>query len=205
MVFWDIGFLRPVVHCCKEIQLCTELRVLPSGTCSSTPDVENFTMAYQSSKHVINSLRKVDSEECDKMNHHQSTNLTIVRALMLDLCSLSQWSSSFYSTILSRGSISDGWYLLVLEERDYADQLSSCGVPRKWPLTWLCACSIILIFTCVFAALVVVTLEKKLFNLLLSLRQINQFHFRFSFKLRLQIILKPFPPLPKPCWKSIRQ
>jgi len=40
--------------CEKEIQLSPKIRALPSGTLSKTPDLENFAMAYQSSKRVIN-------------------------------------------------------------------------------------------------------------------------------------------------------
>ena len=38
----------------KEIQISTEVRVLPSGTLSQTPDLENFASAYRFSKRVIN-------------------------------------------------------------------------------------------------------------------------------------------------------
>ena len=49
-----------------------------------------------------------------------------VRAPTLDRCSLSQWSSSsVYSTIQSRGSISDSWYLLPA--RRYASAGTSYG------------------------------------------------------------------------------
>ena len=43
--------------CFKEIHLSTKIRVLPSGTLSQTPDLENFAMAYRSSKSVIDLAR----------------------------------------------------------------------------------------------------------------------------------------------------
>jgi len=34
--------------CYKEIQVSTKITVLPSGTMSQTPDLENFALAYRS-------------------------------------------------------------------------------------------------------------------------------------------------------------
>jgi len=41
-----------------RIQVTTKTRVLPSGTLSWIPDLENFAMAYQLSQHVINLARQ---------------------------------------------------------------------------------------------------------------------------------------------------
>ena len=41
--------------CCKEIQVSSEIRVLPSETLSQTPDLENFASAYDCWNSVINS------------------------------------------------------------------------------------------------------------------------------------------------------
>ena len=40
--------------CCKEIQVSPKIRALPSGTLLQTLDLENFAMAYRSSKRAIN-------------------------------------------------------------------------------------------------------------------------------------------------------
>jgi len=44
--------------CYKEIQVSTKINVLPSGTLSQIPDLENFASAYRSSKCVINLARE---------------------------------------------------------------------------------------------------------------------------------------------------
>jgi len=44
--------------CCKEIQVSSKIRVLPRGTLSQTPDLENFASAYRSLKWVINLARQ---------------------------------------------------------------------------------------------------------------------------------------------------
>ena len=38
----------------KEIRVYSKIRVLPSGTLSQTPDLENFASVYRLSKRVIN-------------------------------------------------------------------------------------------------------------------------------------------------------
>ena len=64
-------------------------------------DLENFATAYQSSK-----LEKGGRSEHDKLDRHGSTKT--ITPPTLDRCSLLQRSSSsVYSTILSRGSMSD--------------------------------------------------------------------------------------------------
>jgi len=39
--------------CYMKIQVSTKIMVLPSGTLSKTPDLENFALAYRLSKRVI--------------------------------------------------------------------------------------------------------------------------------------------------------
>jgi len=96
--------------CYGEIQVSTKLRVLPFGTSSWIPDLENFATAYRSSKRVINLAR-------------QRRTLVVTRrsaakvALPLELRRStavvyhSDRIHSVYTTIPSRGSISDSWYL----------------------------------------------------------------------------------------------
>jgi len=52
-------------------------RLLPSGTLSQTPDLENFASAHRSSKRVINLARQGGSSERDKLDRRRSTQLTI--------------------------------------------------------------------------------------------------------------------------------
>ena len=54
----------------------SKIRVHYSGTLSQNPDLENFTMAYRSSKHVIN-LDKGGRSEHDKLDRRWSTRLTV--------------------------------------------------------------------------------------------------------------------------------
>jgi len=61
---WFLSLELPSTHPIlreKEIRVPSQIRVLPSGTLSQTPDLENFVSAYRSSKRVINlARRKVD-------------------------------------------------------------------------------------------------------------------------------------------------
>ena len=96
--------------CYGEIQVSTKLRVLPFGTSSWIPDLENFATAYRSSKRVINLAR-------------QRRTLVVTRrsaakvALPLELRRStavvyhSDRLHSVYTTIPSRGSNSDSRYL----------------------------------------------------------------------------------------------
>jgi len=49
---WELPSTYPAL-CEKEILVSLKIRVLPSGTLSQTPDLENFATAYRSLKHVI--------------------------------------------------------------------------------------------------------------------------------------------------------
>jgi len=52
--FWHIWLLSTYpTLCCKKVQVSTKITVLPFGTLSKTPDLENFASAYRSSKRVI--------------------------------------------------------------------------------------------------------------------------------------------------------
>ena len=96
--------------CYKEIRAISKIRALPSGTSLQTPDLENFAIAYRSSRRVINSARerwKLKARQ-PKLGHRRSTKLTIPPSSDARLCSLSHRSSnSVNSTIFSRRSISD--------------------------------------------------------------------------------------------------
>jgi len=52
--FWalELPSTRPTL-CSKKIRVSPKIRVLPSGTLSQTPDLENFASAYRSSKRVM--------------------------------------------------------------------------------------------------------------------------------------------------------
>jgi len=53
--------------CYNEIQISTKIRVLPSGTLSQTPDLENFATAYRSSKLIfVVTPSPVGAEYCDE-------------------------------------------------------------------------------------------------------------------------------------------
>jgi len=54
---WRLLSANPTL-CCAEIQVFTKIIVLPSGTFSWTPDLENFATAYRSSKRAINLARE---------------------------------------------------------------------------------------------------------------------------------------------------
>jgi len=54
--FWHGSFL-PTLSC-KEIQVPSKIKVLPSGTLLQTLDLENFATAYRSSKRVVNLARE---------------------------------------------------------------------------------------------------------------------------------------------------
>jgi len=60
--------------CCKEINVSTNITVLPSGTLSLTPDLNSFATARRSSKRVIN---KGGRSEHDKLDRRRSAELTI--------------------------------------------------------------------------------------------------------------------------------
>jgi len=52
--WWELSSTCPTL-CFKEIRVSPKIRVLPAGT----PDLENFTTAYRSSKRVINVARQM--------------------------------------------------------------------------------------------------------------------------------------------------
>jgi len=58
---WTVDSFQHILHCFKEIRVSAKIRVLPSGTLSKTPDLENFASAYRSSKRYQFSWRKVDA------------------------------------------------------------------------------------------------------------------------------------------------
>ena len=43
---WHGGFLRPILHCFKEIWVTPKTSVLPSGTWLQTLDLENLAGKY---------------------------------------------------------------------------------------------------------------------------------------------------------------
>ena len=61
----------------KEIQVSTKIRVLTSGILSKTPDLENFSLAYRSSRCVIDLAREGWTLICDKLDRHRSTKSTV--------------------------------------------------------------------------------------------------------------------------------
>jgi len=111
----------------KEIRVSPKMRVLPAGTLPKTPDIESFALAYRSSKGASHQLSST------KMDAQRVINWTVfcqpadnTSELRRSTASLSQWSSSsVFSTIPSRGSISDSWYLLY------------CIIPSSAAVVWL--------------------------------------------------------------------
>jgi len=65
--------------CCMEAQvgLYTKVRVLPSGTLSQSPDLENFVPTYRSWKRVVDLARHGGRSERDKLDRRRSTKLTV--------------------------------------------------------------------------------------------------------------------------------
>jgi len=103
-------------------------RVKNSGTCknkstflwtlSQTPGLESFATAYQSSSVLSTYSEKGGRSKCDKLDRCRSAKLIVPPSSALDHSSLShRSSSSVCSTILSRGSISDSWYLFCISMR----------------------------------------------------------------------------------------
>jgi len=64
---WWLPSTTPTL-CFKEILVSAKIRALPSGTLSQTTDLKNLTMAYRSSKRVINLARESGRSERDKLN-----------------------------------------------------------------------------------------------------------------------------------------
>ena len=77
--FWGMeAFLVLSTPRFKEIQVSTEISVLPSGTFSQTPDLETVATAYRSSKRVINLARdRLRRSDRDKLDSRRSTKLTV--------------------------------------------------------------------------------------------------------------------------------
>ena len=71
--------MRASFHlCCKEIQVPSVIKVLPSGTLLQTLDLGKIATAYRSSKRVINLAReRWRCSQRDKLDRRRSTKLTI--------------------------------------------------------------------------------------------------------------------------------
>ena len=69
--FWHVGFFRPAIPRCV-VRTFKYLQTL-----FKTPDLENFALAYLSSKHVINLAEKGGRSESDKLDRRRSTELTL--------------------------------------------------------------------------------------------------------------------------------
>ena len=105
-VTWLVGFVRPILH--RVIRKFSYLQ--NKGTFLwnfvPTPDFDNFASAYRSSKRVHNLAR-------ERRGRSERDKLTMPPSSDARLLVYRGWSSSsVYSTIQSRGSISDSWYLL---------------------------------------------------------------------------------------------
>ena len=57
-VFWRRRFFPSILHCFKEMQIFSKIRVPPCGTLLHTLDLENFATACRSSKHFIKLARE---------------------------------------------------------------------------------------------------------------------------------------------------
>ena len=111
--FWHGSFLRPILHC--AIRKFGYLRNKCNFLLNFAPN-----SGLRKLRHGISIVETCYQLSSRKVDAHSVINWTVVgqlrwqylRAPTLDSCSLSQWSSwSVYSTITSRGSISDRWYL----------------------------------------------------------------------------------------------
>jgi len=119
---WKLVSTYPIL-CFMDIQVPSKIRVLSPGTLLQTPD----EACYQRSS------RNVDARNMIYWAIIIHLSGQCFRAVMLDHCSLShRLSSSVYSTILSRGSVSDSWHFLVL-------CLLLCQIlPNRWLFRLLC-------------------------------------------------------------------
>ena len=87
----------------KEIQVSTKIRVLTSGILSKTLDLENFSLAYRSSRCVIDLAREGWTLICDKLDRHRSTKSTVPPSSDSRPLQFITWSSSsVYSTMVAR-------------------------------------------------------------------------------------------------------
>jgi len=103
--FWHGSFLLPVLLCVKRKLGISKNRVLPAGTLSQTMDCFGISIVAQE-RWPLRSMIKWT------IIGHLSWQY--LWAVMLDHCSLSQWSSSsVYSMISLCRSVSDSWYLCI--------------------------------------------------------------------------------------------
>ena len=101
---WKLVSTYPIL-CFMDIQVPSKIRVLSPGTLLQTLD----EACYQRSS------RNVDTRNMIYWAIIIHLSGQFFRPVMLDHCTLShRLSSSVYSTILSRGSVSNSWYFLVL-------------------------------------------------------------------------------------------
>jgi len=104
--FWalELPSTRPTL-CSKKIRVSPKIRVLPSGTLSQTPDLENFASAYRSSKRVmcyqLSSTTWRHSER-DKLDIIGQLSWQYLRAPTLDHCS---WSHAIVKLSLQHDSV----------------------------------------------------------------------------------------------------
>ena len=75
--FWHVSFFRPIIHCFQEIHVTTKIRVLPSGTLSQTPDLENLLRRIDRQNVLSTQLEKRGCSERNKQDRRRSTKLTV--------------------------------------------------------------------------------------------------------------------------------
>ena len=98
----------------KEIQVSTKIRVLTSGILSKTPDLENFSLAYRSSRCVIDLVEKGGRSYVINWTVIGQLSRQYLRAPTVDRCSLSRDRQALSTARWSRGSISDSWYFYAV-------------------------------------------------------------------------------------------
>jgi len=113
--FWQASFFPPILHCVKR-----KFRYLQNRGISLWKFLPNcglrqlcFRISIVQTWYRLSS-RKVDAQSVINWTDVGQLSWQHLRAPTLDRCSLSQWSSSsVYSRIPSRGSISNSWYLFL--------------------------------------------------------------------------------------------
>ena len=114
--FWRGSFLRPILHCHKEIQISSKIRVFPSVTLLQTQWTSRISPLHDDRRIVLSTLvEKGGRSEHDKLGRRQSTKLIVSPSS--DRCSLSH----------NRQALSTAWF------RRAGQSATADIVTFKWP------------------------------------------------------------------------
>jgi len=95
--FWarELPSTFPIL-CYGEIQVSPKIKVLPSGTLSQTPVLENFASECRALKRVVDLARQGGRSERDKLDCCRSNKLAIPSNSDLGACLCTMLASSFF-------------------------------------------------------------------------------------------------------------